>query len=197
MCPVCKVLYIYIYIYICICVCVYFYFLVCFKFMTTPAPSEIPLVNKTSKWKVWSLQHLKRSATIFTSLFVEKTIISLLMMLSYCTLPCSLNFPTTSFCPIPSSPWRPLHFLLVTIMEEQRDGLPVSQAGKEGTRRLVTRSSCLSSSPSLGLTRHALASAEKMLGRASCSSSSHQGQDVLPEMPSLSLFFIGWKQNRF
>ncbi len=58
---------------------------------------------------------------------------SLLTMLSYCTLPCSLNFPTTSFCPIPSSPWRPLHFLLVTIMEEQRDGLPVSQAGKEGT----------------------------------------------------------------
>ncbi|KAL1253713.1 hypothetical protein QQF64_015942 [Cirrhinus molitorella] len=82
-------------------------------------------------------------------------------------------------------------------MEEQRDGLPVSQAGKEGTRRLVTRSSYLPSSPSLGLARHALASAEKMLGRASCSTSSHQGQDVLPEMPSLSLFFIGWKQNRF
>lgn len=72
-------------------------------------------------------------------------------MLSYSTLPCSLNFPTTSFCPIPSPPWRPLHFLLVTIMKEQRDGLPVSQAGKEGTRRLVTRSSYLPSSPSLGL----------------------------------------------
>lgn len=60
-----------------------------------------------------------------------------------------LVIPTTSFCPIPTSHWRPLHFLLVPIMEEQRAGFPVSQAGKEGTHRLVTRCSYLPSSPSL------------------------------------------------
>lgn len=40
---------------------------------------------------------------------------------------------------------------------------------------------------SLGLAGHSPASAEKMLGRACCSASSHQGQDVLPEMPPLSV----------